>query len=488
MLFVALMGAVNGSRPAQVRGPFVIPPTATPQVVAAASLAPTATEVSAPTPIAAEAAGETASAATTDVTVAAPAGDAAANRAGVVAGAPVTTTGTVSSTASAPDLPPVVDLPPISSVADPRVALGETVFQKTAGGVGCQLCHGPDARGLVGPNIVGKTEDAIRAQFETNAQMQFIILSDKEMSAVATYLQFLADPSTFALLSGGGAAGSAGTGTGAETVDPVLSDPAIARGEEIFQKTAGGVGCQLCHGKDATGLIGPNIIGKTADDIRYQFEHNSRMQFIILNNQEVEAVAGYLQYLANPTGGVAASAAAPTVMDPVVAQGEQIYNVTAGGVGCGLCHGANAAGGLAPAIVGATVEDIRAQFARSTQEQFITLTDQEFDAVATYLQYLANPTAGTAASTETGTGNGPSLADPQVATGERVFQFTAGGVGCQLCHGKDATGLIGPNIVGKTADDIRTQFEVNAQMQFIILTDAEIDAVATYLQYLATQP
>lgn len=358
-------------------------PAAAPLVAAPAQQPDAAPETASTTP--AESASVEATAGVTETAST----DAGATTVDVTANGSMTTTG-------AADSAPVVELPPVSSVADPLVAVGENVFQRTAGGVGCQLCHGVDARGLVGPNIVGKTEDAIRSQFETNAQMQFIILSDKEMTGVATYLQFLADPSAFALLPGGGSAAAADSGVAAAGPAPELSDPFIAQGEEIYQKSAGGVGCQLCHGKDAQGATAPHIVGKSADDIHAQFARSTVERFIILTDQEIDAVAGYLNYLANPGVGFApvASASIPaedalSLSNPTVAQGEEIYQISAGGVGCQICHGKDGKGFLGPDIVGKTVEDIRYQFANSTAEQSITLTDAEFDAVATYLQYLA---------------------------------------------------------------------------------------------------
>ncbi len=283
--------------------------------------------------------------------------------------------------------------PPVTAASDPTlVAVGENVFQKTAGGVGCQICHGQDAKGLIGPNIVGKTADDIRYQFANNDRMKFITLTEQEIAAVEFYLHYLADPAAFALPG----AGASGDATTAAAAPPSLADPVLANGEEIYQKTAGGVGCQLCHGPDATGLVGPNIVGKTADEIRFQFENNDQMKFIVLNNQEIEAVATYLQYLADPNaaalttdGAAAAGPAAPAIDDPAVAAGEQVFQVTAGGVGCQLCHGQDAKGLIGPNIVGKTADDIRFQFENNDQMKFITLTDAEIESVATYLQYLA---------------------------------------------------------------------------------------------------
>lgn len=75
------------------------------------------------------------------------------------------------------------------------VARGEKIFQETAGGVGCQYCHGKDARGDVGPNIVGKSEEAIANALGTVLQMSFIQqttpLSDQDIEALEAYLASL---------------------------------------------------------------------------------------------------------------------------------------------------------------------------------------------------------------------------------------------------------------------------------------------------------
>lgn len=75
------------------------------------------------------------------------------------------------------------------------------------------------------------------------------------------------------------------------------------------------------------------------------------------------------------------------------------------------------------------------------------------------------------------------------AKGEDLFQKTAGGVGCQMCHGADGKGKpnIAPAIRGKTADDIKRALGLDA-MSFIRLTDDDIQAVAEYLKYLQSQP
>ena len=79
----------------------------------------------------------------------------------------------------------------------------------------------------------------------------------------------------------------------------------------------------------------------------------------------------------------------------------------------------------------------------------------------------------------------PTPAPPGVvALGEEVFQVTAGGVGCQSCHGRDAKGNIGPNIIGRDVGGVRRALSGVAQMAFIELTEEEIVGVAAYLQTL----
>lgn len=63
-------------------------------------------------------------------------------------------------------------------------------------------------------------------------------------------------------------------------------------------------------------------------------------------------------------------------------------------------------------------------------------------------------------------------------------------MGCQACHGMDAKGLVGPNIRGKTADQIRTALGTVEMMVPIgkNLDAEDIEAVAAYLKWLSTQP
>ncbi len=72
-----------------------------------------------------------------------------------------------------------------------------------------------------------------------------------------------------------------------------LSD-VVVRGEQIFLKTAGGVGCASCHGIEARGLVGPDIRGRTASQIASALSSVEPMRFITLSAEEIEAVAAFL--------------------------------------------------------------------------------------------------------------------------------------------------------------------------------------------------
>lgn len=86
---------------------------------------------------------------------------------------------------------------------------------------------------------------------------------------------------------------------------------------------------------------------------------------------------------------------------------------------------------------------------------FLSLSRQETKAVLVYLQYLAHST--------------DIMLDPEIAAGKVIFEETAGGVGCQSCHGIDAKGGFGPDIRGANAGSIREQLMGNEDMQFIKL-------------------
>jgi mono/diheme cytochrome c family protein len=76
---------------------------------------------------------------------------------------------------------------------DDVLALGEALFQRLAGGYGCQECHGPDATGTPnGPNITGASRSAITNALNGIPDMDFSPrLTSDEIEAVYKYLLWL---------------------------------------------------------------------------------------------------------------------------------------------------------------------------------------------------------------------------------------------------------------------------------------------------------
>ena len=68
----------------------------------------------------------------------------------------------------------------------------------------------------------------------------------------------------------------------------------VALGEEVFQRSAGGIGCQTCHGEDASGGIAPSIIGRNQAEIIGALSRVDAMAFISITAQDVEAIEAYL--------------------------------------------------------------------------------------------------------------------------------------------------------------------------------------------------
>ena len=75
----------------------------------------------------------------------------------------------------------------------PQLARGKAIFETEAGGIGCDTCHGPDAAGLVGPDIRGKDSVDIVAALASVPQMSFIRLNRDDLLAVQEYLRYLHD-------------------------------------------------------------------------------------------------------------------------------------------------------------------------------------------------------------------------------------------------------------------------------------------------------
>lgn len=74
------------------------------------------------------------------------------------------------------------------------MAAGKVLYDTTAGGVGCAVCHGPDAMGnpeLASPDIRGADFITIANALVERAQMTTLVLSDDDIKAVVAYLATL---------------------------------------------------------------------------------------------------------------------------------------------------------------------------------------------------------------------------------------------------------------------------------------------------------
>lgn len=83
-----------------------------------------------------------------------------------------------------------------------------------------------------------------------------------------------------------------------------------------------------------------------------------------------------------------------------------------------------------------------------------------------------------------------SAGDDLVVQGKRIFEETAGGVGCAYCHGMDARGnteIGAPLILGVPEVQVLGAIVRVDMMSFIDLSTTEVEAVVTYLQYLNEQ-
>jgi mono/diheme cytochrome c family protein len=78
---------------------------------------------------------------------------------------------------------------------------------------------------------------------------------------------------------------------------PLAAGDLLTRGEDLYQRTAGGMGCAACHGTDAYGNIGPNIRSSSAQEIQDALQNVAAMKFLKLNDDDVNAIAAYLTKL-----------------------------------------------------------------------------------------------------------------------------------------------------------------------------------------------
>ncbi len=75
---------------------------------------------------------------------------------------------------------------------------------------------------------------------------------------------------------------------------PSANTALISQGQQLFVAN-----CQVCHGTNATGLIGPNIQGKTATDVTWALQNVAAMSSLsgTITTSDIQALGAYLSSL-----------------------------------------------------------------------------------------------------------------------------------------------------------------------------------------------
>lgn len=154
--------------------------------------------------------------------------------------------------------------------------------------------------------------------------------------------------------------------------------------------------------------------------------------------------------------------------------GRQLYDGEVGTMGCAMCHGQSGAGDPqlgGPFIRGASQAQIDSALNGAVPVmEFLDLSAEQQNAVHAYLSYVVRAEE--------------SQFDPRALAGKRIFEETAGGVGCASCHGDDAGGDLAPEIRGVDSGLIFEQLAENPEMSFIELSEDEVNQVAAYMRFL----
>ncbi len=105
--------------------------------------------------------------------------------------------------------------------------------------------------------------------------------------------RMLAAAAFAALAAGFGAAG-------AWAATQAVPSELVARGREVFEKTAGKIGCAACHGHFGTGDLGrgPNIRSADETRVKNSLAGVGAMRFFTLTAEEFQAVVAFLRHLA----------------------------------------------------------------------------------------------------------------------------------------------------------------------------------------------
>jgi len=140
-----------------------------------------------------------------------------------------------------------------------QIEKGKQVFQQN-----CVSCHGPAAKGLIGPNLTdstwihgGKPEEIVNTITKGVAAKGMPtwgpVLGNEKVAQVASFVISLYDPNQKA------PAAPVATSTKKIDLTSVIGNADhIGKGRELFKTN-----CVSCHGPEAKGLVGPNLTDAT---------------------------------------------------------------------------------------------------------------------------------------------------------------------------------------------------------------------------------
>jgi mono/diheme cytochrome c family protein len=282
--------------------------------------------------------------------------------------------------------------------------------------------------------------------------------------------------------------------------------------------------CASCHGIDGTGAVAPAIgsveflfsvddtqikqlidVGVPGTEmVAYSLDYGGP-----LTSEEVDAVTTYLRSLEAAEFSMANWR---TPLENEALTGEQLFVLA-----CSRCHGVDRTGdeeaGIPSLAIGSAALESGDIFIYNRINEGYKLmprfgrilTDAQINSIIAFLRGGVVPpdtttttiipgattTTVPGGTTTTTAGEATPENDPVLALGKLVWEETAGGVGCQDCHGIDAKGTSdAPNVVGAGRTKIATALAGGVvDMNFDEkLTSEEIDAVAAYLTYLVQHP
>lgn len=143
---------------------------------------------------------------------------------------------------------------PPSGVTMETIELGRAIFE----GKGlCTTCHGPTAEGAVGPDLTDS--DWLQAKGSYLSILQVVLVGVPEArSSTGTGMPARGDTSIddAAVQSVAAYVWKNSHLAAGDSLPVGVTEAMVRRGEQVFLSVGG---CALCHGSDATGLLGPDL-------------------------------------------------------------------------------------------------------------------------------------------------------------------------------------------------------------------------------------